>query len=173
MFKQLQFWFRTVVELDAGSKLVSCVLLQQAQNLTTPARPGFSRRSFSLKQQGLLRTRVSGFSSQCYNTWEPAFVQLRHLSTFRSSEGIIFSIRESFSYKMSGLSSLGISVWKRDPCWDLKAPRSFSLEPVFPSVQRSSHLNSRRIQLFEIQNVQCETFSSAVDILGSPSYLTP
>ena len=92
--------------------------------------------------------------------------------TFWSSEGIIPPFKE-FSYKMSGLCSLGISVSKGDPCWSLKASPFLSLEPGSPSVQRSSHLNPRGILPFGIQNAQRGAFSSAVDMPGSLSYLIP
>ena len=91
---------------------------------------------------------------------------------FKALKGLFLHLR-SFSYKKSGLCSLGISVSKGDPCWSLRASPFLSLEPSSPSVQRSSHLNPRGILFSGIQNVQRGAFSSAVDMPGSLSYLTP
>ena len=99
------------------------------------------------------------FSAHECQGFSPSATILRNLPLFSwgtfprfgALKGIIPFIREGFSYRRSELSNLGISVWKRIPAGIWRISGSFSLGPVFPSVHRSSHLSSRRIQPFEIQ----------------------
>ena len=56
----------------------------------------FSWEIFSLQHQGLLRTRVTEYSSWCFIPWKSAFIQLRQFPCFGALKGINF-----FSSKFS------------------------------------------------------------------------